>query len=488
MEFTATDLWDRVLGAVRPSMPEQSFKAWLAATRAVSLSESALEVEASSEFHAEWIEDKYGPVLEELTQSIVGRAIQLKIVAGDGALPVFPAVEVVPPESPDRTPPAPSRPASPPATAGTGSAGAAPTGSAPRRGRVRPALNDRYTFQRFVVGSNNQLASAACHAVADQPARMYNPLFLYGGVGLGKTHLMHAIGNHLLGESDGADILYITTEQFVNDLVTSIREGKTREFRQRYREVDLLLVDDVHFMKDKEGTQEEFFHTFNALYDARKQIILTSDRPPKEIKGLEDRLVSRFEWGLVVDIKPPDWETRVAILRKKAEDDGLVLDPEVIDFIARSCTASVRELEGAVIKLLAYSSLTHQEITVELARTALSGMIRDPSDAEPAPPSSLTPELVRERVASAWNVTADGLASKRRTKNLTEPRQVAMYLIREMLDTPLVAIGEVFGGRDHSTVIHSIRKVETAMASDPAFARRIEAVRGGLLERPGGRG
>ncbi|MBT8336183.1 MAG: chromosomal replication initiator protein DnaA [Gemmatimonadetes bacterium] len=489
MEFTATDLWDRVLAAVRPSMPEQSYKAWLSATRAVALSDSALEVEASSEFHAEWIEDKYGSVLEELTQSLVGRPILLTIKAGDGAHPVFPAVEVVPPDLPEHAPPAPSQPILQRSPGGHSPRGPhSPGGHDQRRARVRPALNDRYTFERFVVGSNNQLASAACHAVADQPARMYNPLFLYGGVGLGKTHLMHAIGNHLLSESDGADILYITTEQFVNDLVTSIREGKTREFRQRYRKVDLLLVDDVHFMKEKEGTQEEFFHTFNALYDARKQIILTSDRPPKEIKGLENRLVSRFEWGLVVDIKPPDWETRVAILRKKAEDDGLVLDPEVIDFIARSCTASVRELEGAVIKLLAYSSLTHQEITVELARTALSGMIGSTMGDEPQLPSSLTPEVVRERVASAWNVTPDGLASKRRTKNLTEPRQVAMYLIREMLDTPLVAIGEVFGGRDHSTVIHSIRKVENTLASDVAFARRVESIREGLRDGPRGRG
>ena len=488
MEFTASDLWARVLAAVRPTMPEQSFKAWLSATKAVALTDSELEVEASSQFHAEWIEDKYHPTLEELTQSLVGRPIRLRIVAGAGAHPVFPAVEVVAPEpsppahqEPDRAPVPPrSRPHSSPGPAGTR--------PQTRSRRVRPALNDRYTFERFVVGSNNQLASAACHAVADQPARMYNPLFLYGGVGLGKTHLMHAIGNHLLAESDEADILYITTEQFVNDLVTSIREGKTREFRQRYREVDLLLVDDVHFMKDKEGTQEEFFHTFNALYDARKQIILTSDRPPKEIKGLEDRLVSRFEWGLVVDIKPPDWETRVAILRKKAEDDGLVLDPEVIDFIARSCTASVRELEGAVIKLLAYSSLTHQEITVELARTALSGMIRTDAMDGFGSVDSLSPETIRDRVASAWNVTPDGLASKRRTKNLTEPRQVAMYLIRELLDTPLVAIGEVFGGRDHSTVIHSIRKVETALDRDPGFAHRVRGVREGLTDGAGGRG
>lgn len=462
MEFTATDLWSRVLSAVRPGMPEQSFKAWLSATTAVALTDTALQVEAPSQFHAEWIEDKYLPLLDGLVHSLVGRPIRLEILAGSdaGPVPVIPAIEASPPPRPEPPPP--------PEQTRT---------STPNPRVSRPLLNERYTFDRFVVGSNNQLASAACNAVAEQPARMYNPLFLYGGVGLGKTHLMHAIGNRILEDAPEAKVLYITTEQFVNDLVTSIREGRTREFRQRYREVDLLLVDDVHFMKEKEGTQEEFFHTFNALYDARKQIILTSDRPPKDIKGLEVRLVSRFEWGLVVDIKPPDWETRVAILRKKAEDDGLTLDPAVIDFIARSCTASVRELEGAVIKLLAYSSLTNQDITESLARTALSGMIRTDDREEMSPTAALTPLRIRELVAREWDVRPEALASKRRTKDLTVPRQVAMFLIKEFLDTPLVAIGDVFGGRDHSTVIHSIRKVEERMAGDAAFAARVQGLR-----------
>ncbi len=470
MEFTATELWSRVLSAVRPGMPEQSFKTWLSATKAVALTDSALQVEAPSQFHAEWIEDKYLPLLDGILHSVVGRPIRIEVLEGSdaGPVPMIPVVEAAPPPQPEPRPPEPTRTATP----------------TPRVSR--PQLNERYTFDRWVVGGNNQLASAACNAVAEQPARMYNPLFLYGGVGLGKTHLMHAIGNRILEDASTAKVLYITTEQFVNDLVTSIRDGKTREFRQRYREVDLLLVDDVHFMKEKEGTQEEFFHTFNALYDARKQIVLTSDRPPKEIKGLEARLVSRFEWGLVVDIKPPDWETRVAILRKKAEDDGLTLDPAVIDFIARSCTASVRELEGAVIKLLAYSSLTNQDITEPLARTALSGMIRTDDREEMSPTAALTPLRIREVVAQAWEVKSDALASKRRTKDLTVPRQVAMFLIKEFLDTPLVAIGEVFGGRDHSTVIHSIRKVEDTMAEDPGFAARVEQLRSSLNGTDGG--
>jgi chromosomal replication initiator protein len=348
-----------------------------------------------------------------------------------------------------------------PSTAGGGHGHAPSTAS----------LNERYTFKRFVVGNNNQLAHAACRAVADKPARMYNPLFLYGGVGLGKTHLMHAIGNRILENAPGSRIMYVSSEQFTNDLVTSIQTGVMAEFRRRYRAMDLLLVDDVHFLEGKERTQEEFFHTFNALYDAQKQIILTSDRPPKEIPGLEARLISRFEWGLVADIKPPDYETRVAILRKKASDDDLTLDDEVIDFIAHACTASVRELEGAVIKLLAYSSLTNQEITVSLARTALAGMLRE--DVEEDLAASLSPQRVKDVVAREWNVKPEALASKRRTKDVTVPRQVAMYLLKELLHLPLVQIGDLFGGRDHSTVIHSCRKVQAQMEEDPAFNGKV---------------
>ena len=267
---------------------------------------------------------------------------------------------------------------------------------------------------------------------------------------------------------------YVPTEQFMNELVTSIQEGTAADFRRRYRQMDLLLVDDVHFLERKERTQEEFFHTFNALYDAHKQIVLTSDRPPKEIPGLEERLISRFEWGLVADIKPPDYETRVAILRKKATDDALTLDADVIDFVARSCTSSVRELEGAIIKLLAYSSLKRQDITVSLAQTALQGMLASSLSQER---NRLTPERIRRAVADRWDVEAGALASQRRTKDLTVPRQIAMYLMRDMLDLPLVRIGEFFGGRDHSTVIHSIRKVEDGLNRDPNLRRKIEALR-----------
>jgi chromosomal replication initiator protein len=336
-------------------------------------------------------------------------------------------------------------------------------------------LNERYTFDRFVVGANNQLSAAACRAVAEAPARMYNPLFIYGGVGLGKTHLMHAIGTCC--SRDGSKrVAYVSSERFTNDLIASIQEGRMADFRRRYRDIDLLLIDDVHFLGEKERTQEEFFHTFNALHDAQRQIVMTSDRPPKEIPGLEERLVSRFEWGLVTDIKPPDLETRVAILRKKAEDDSISLADEVLDYIARNCRSNVRELEGAVIKLLAYSSLTRREVTLDLARSAGRRAARGAgrrADGRPDP---------RARRAE-WGVSVDGLMSKKRTKELTVPRQVAMYLIRELLDLSLVEIGNLFGGRDHSTVIHAVNKVEEELARDDAFRARVELLRGGSTGR-----
>jgi len=455
MELTASELWSRILQMVQTGLPEQAFRTWLAGTTPVALSDRELLVEAPSRFHVEWLEDRYRTLLEEAAARIVGRHLSVSFSTGDSpSLPPVPTVELTSSPESFRSP-SESRSASP---------HAAPD----------PGLNRRYTFDRFVVGGDNQLAAAACSAVAEKPARRYNPLFLYGGVGLGKTHLMHAIGNAILHSDPTTQVAYVPSEQFMNELVTSIQEGTAAEFRRRYRRMDLLLVDDVHFLEGKERTQEEFFHTFNALYDAHKQIVLTSDRPPKEIPGLEERLVSRFEWGLVADIKAPDYETRVAILRKKAAYDTLTLDPEVIDFIARSCTSSVRELEGAVIKLLAYSSLKNQEISISLAKTALRGMWGSKASDDA---SRITPERIQDSVAKQWSVTSAGLVSKRRTKDLTVPRQVAMYLIRDLLDLPLVKIGYYFGGRDHSTVIHSIRKVEGMIAGEPSFRRKVQALK-----------
>ena len=416
MELSASDLWTQVLASARAGMPEQSYRTWLSSTDASTLTEVELVVEAPSQFHVEWIEDKYGSLLSELTRRVVGRPLRLLFRASRLSASTVPLLELSQP-APEVSGRTSAAETSPPA----GRAGS-------MEAQAVPGLNERYTFDRFVVGSNNQLAAAASRAVAENPARMYNPLFLYGGVGLGKTHLMHAIGTMIIEREPSSRVTYVSSEQFTNQLVTSIQEGTMPVFRRRYRQMDLLLVDDVHFLEGKERTQEEFFHTFNALYDAQKQIILTSDRPPKELSGLEERLVSRFEWGLVADIKPPDYETRVAILRKKASDDHIVLDDEVIDYIAHSCTASVRELEGAVIKLLAFSSLTNQEITTALARSALSGVLRGEDWRRTV---RLTPETIRDLVAQRWKVRPEALASKQRTRDLMVPRQIAMYLIKE---------------------------------------------------------
>ena len=452
MEFTADELWSRVLDTTRDKLQGQTYRTWLAATTVVGVTDSEILVEVPSEFHVEWISLRYGPLLQDVVQQILGRPLTLTFRCTDPAsAPPIPTIEVTP--------------------QALGTTPRAPTGD---RAGSPSTLNQRYVFERFVVGNNNQLATAACHAVADKPALMYNPLFLYGGVGLGKTHLMHAIGNEVLLADPTMRVAYVPSEQFTNDLVTAIQQGTTADFRRRYRQMDLLLVDDIQFLKGKERTQEEFFHTFNALYNARKQIVLTSDRPPKDIPGLEERLISRFEWGLVADIKSPDYETRVAILRKKADDDGLMVSHEVMDFIAQSCTSSVRELEGAIIKLLAYSSITNQDVSVDLARKALQGSFVSTSGNGS---SVLTPEHIRKLVAERWHVREEALCSKRRTKDLTVPRQVAMYLIRDLLDYPLAHIGRLFGDRDHSTVIHSIRKVDDAMSTDDEFRRSVEGVR-----------
>lgn len=457
MELTAAELWERIREIAKGSIPEQSFRTWLAHTEASALSSDELILDAPSRFHVEWIEDKFGGVLESAAHRVLGRPLTVSVTCRQERASIpLPSLEL---EG--------AQPSADPAASAPGfpSDASAPPPEPPR-------LNERYTFERFVVGTNNQLAAAACRAVAEKPARMYNPLFLYGGVGLGKTHLMHAIGHQILADDPHRRVCYLSSEQFTNELVSSIRSGSMAAFRRRFREMDLLLVDDIHFLEGKERTQEEFFHTFNALYDAQRQIILTSDRAPKDIPGLEERLISRFEWGLVVDIKAPDYETRMAILRKKAEDDGLALDDEVIDFIAHSCTASVRELEGAVIKLLAYSSLTHQEITPKLARRALRGVLGRKREGP-----VLSPERIREMVARRWRVRPEALASRRRTRDLTVPRQVAMYLIKQTLGISLVQIGEIFGGRDHSTVIHSIKKVEKEMADNPEFREQVDAAR-----------
>ncbi|MGK2963934.1 MAG: chromosomal replication initiator protein DnaA, partial [Gemmatimonadaceae bacterium] len=346
-----------------------------------------------------------------------------------------------------------------------------------------PQLSDRYTFDHFVIGKSNELAAAAAHAVSQAPGKVYNPLFIYGATGLGKTHLMQAIAHDILDRSPQARVTFVGTEQFTNELVAAIQTRTNAAFRRQYRETDLLLVDDVHFLKGKEATQEEFFHTFNALYEAGRQIILTSDRAPSEIAGLEGRLVSRFQWGMVADIELPDFEHRVAILKQKAQIDHLehTIPDDVIRFIAENVRSSVRELEGSIIKLLAYASLKHQEISVDVAREALRDKLRTGDYTTDGSQPSLSIISIQQVVAREWGVTPEGLRSKTRTKILTLPRQIAMFLTRELLGTQLMEIGNAFGGRDHSTVIHSIEKINTAVHADPLFKTRVDKLRS-LLE------
>jgi len=462
MELTASEAWTSITASAREVLPEQTIRTWLTPTEAVALSEDTLVVAAPTRFAVEWIEDKYGDLLRQIVQRELGPEMVLQFEhKGSSERIEFP--ELRGPndgEASEIAGPAPDSVRGPSTDTSTVDRSTAEA--------VRlSGLNSRYTFERFVIGNNSQLAAAASRGVADRPATIYNPLFIYGDTGLGKTHLMHAVGNEILGRDPSAQIAYITSEQFTNEMISAIQDSRTPQFRQRYRKIDVLLVDDVHFLGNKEGTQEEFFHTFNSLYNAHKQIVVTSDRPPQEIPGLQERLVSRFEWGLVTDIKPPDFETRVAILQKKAAEDNLVIEEDVIEFIARNRKTSVRQLEGAVIKLLAYSSLTRREMTLDLAREALGPRLEDEEDRGP------TPEEIRRRTADVWGVSVDNLVSKRRTKQLTVPRQVAMYLIKTLLDLPYTEIGGLFGGRDHSTVIHSVNKVEADMASNAEFRHRV---------------
>jgi chromosomal replication initiator protein len=471
LELTATEVWVRIQDSIRDDVPDHAFSSWIEGVRAVALTDVELLLEAGNRFKAEWLEDKYGELLEARAGDVVGRAIRIA-VRGASSPDAFspPTVrvestveidEVPEPRPSDRSPTwSPARPTS------------------PLLGARSPSLNERYTFERFVVGTNNQLATAAATAAADKPGRLYNPLVFYGGVGLGKTHLMHAIGHRMLQSNPDARVAYVSAEQFMNEMINAIQRGTTAQFRARYREMDLLLVDDVQFLRNKESTQDEFFHTFNALYDSHRQIVLTGDRPPREMEGVEERLVSRFDWGLTVDFRPPDLETRIAILRRKAEEEGLMLEGDVIECIAHSCTSSVRELEGAVIKLLAVSSVWNQEITPDFARRVLALRRREQ---EPRSPMA-SPEKIQDSIAKAWRVRTESLAAKTRTRTVTEARRVAMYAMRKMLEMPLTEIGRCFGGRDHSTVLYSIRKIERRMEYDGEFRERVREVMQDLRE------
>ncbi|KAF1085907.1 Chromosomal replication initiator protein DnaA [Sporotomaculum syntrophicum] len=332
-------------------------------------------------------------------------------------------------------------------------------------------LNPRYNFENYVVGNNNRFAHAACLAVAESPAKGYNPLFIYGGVGLGKTHLMHAIGHYARQNNNSNYIVaYVTSEKFTNNLIRAIREEKTVEFKNIYRNIDILLIDDIQFLAGKEATQEEFFHTFNTLYEANKQIVISSDRPPKDIPTLEDRLRSRFEWGLITDIQPPDYETRIAILQKKAQLENLTVSDEVISFIADRIQSNIRELEGALIRVTAYSSLNNELIDRDKAAEILKDLLPDKK------PTKITIELIQQKVAGYFNIKLDDMKSKKRTRAIAYPRQIAMYLCRELTTESLPKIGNYFGGKDHTTVLHAHEKIATEISSDSTLSQTINNI------------
>ena len=453
MTLTATEIWTRILDRARHELPEQTFRTWLEPTEPLALEGDSIIVGSPDQFAADWNESKHAELLTSLAPIALGHPLSVVFRVHTerktrNQMDLFVAPPPVAPETRQK------------------------------EGSINAHLSPRYTFEHFVIGKSNELAAAAAHAVSQAPGRVYNPLFLYGDTGLGKTHLMQAVAHAVSERQPETRITFIGTEQFTNEMIGSIRERTTQEFRRRYRETDLLLVDDVQFLKGKESTQEEFFHTFNALYEAGRQIILTSDRPPSEIPGLEARLVSRFQWGMVADIELPDLEHRIAILRNKASIDHLemTIPEEVIRFIAEHVRSSVRELEGSIIKLLAYASLKHREITVDVAREALRDKLR-PGEISLATSIGLSADVIQQTVAKEWGVTTEGLRSKTRTKALTAPRQVAMFLMRELLALQLVEIGAAFGGRDHSTVIHSLERVGAMLREDPSFAQRIARLR-----------
>jgi chromosomal replication initiator protein len=435
-------IWQDTLALIEKELSKPSFETWLKSTKPISLSEDAIEIGVPNDFAKEWLETRYINLIKNTLQFVTQREMKVKFLIPSIEEPVM-----------EKKP--------------------LPIINNKNNGNDDhniSQLNPKYTFDSFVIGNGNRFANAASLAVAEAPAKAYNPLFIYGGVGLGKTHLMHAIGHFILQSTPNSKVLYLSSEKFTNELINSIRDDKTVDFRNKYRNIDVLLIDDIQFLAGKERTQEEFFHTFNALHEANKQLIISSDRPPKEIPTLEDRLRSRFEWGLIADIQPPDLETRIAILRKKAKVDNLDIPNEVMHYIASNIDTNIRELEGALIRVVAYSSLINKEISVALTTEALKDIL--PSSR----PKLITISLIQETVAHYFKLKLEDFSAKKRTRTVAFPRQVAMYLSRELTDCSLPKIGEEFGGRDHTTVMHAHEKISTEKQTDPRLANVIKEI------------
>ncbi|WP_425449239.1 chromosomal replication initiator protein DnaA [Dethiothermospora halolimnae] len=438
MNLNLDEVWQNSLNLIKSELTEVSFNTWLKTIEPVSIKNNIIYLAAPNEFTKGILEARYLTLIKNAIKQITNNDFDINFT--------IPGEEV-------------SNKVGQPAKENN---------QAPENTISRSQLNPKYTFDTFVIGNSNRFAHAASLAVAEAPAKAYNPLFIYGGVGLGKTHLMHAIGHYILNQNPNANVVYVSSEKFTNQLINSIRDDRNVEFRNRYRNVDVLLIDDIQFIAGKERTQEEFFHTFNALHEANKQIIISSDRPPKEIPTLEDRLRSRFEWGLIADIQPPDLETRIAILRKKANVENIDIPNDVTLHIATKIQSNIRELEGALIRIVAYSSLTNKDITVDLATEALKDIISNNK------PKEVTAKLIKEVVSNNLNVKLEDLVSKKRTRSIAYPRQIAMYICRELTDLSLPKIGDEFGGRDHTTVIHAYEKVSTNIKKDPEFKEKVE--------------
>lgn len=438
MPSSLLNTWEKTLEIIKSELTEVSFNTWLKTIEPISYQNNKIVLGVPNDFTKGILEARYVVLISNALQQVTGEQIHVtfRIPTEEIQKEVYKEDNI---SISDEIPSA--------------------------------NLNEKYTFETFVIGNSNRFAHAASLAVAEAPAEAYNPLFIYGGVGLGKTHLMHAIGHYILNQNPKAKVMYVSSEKFTNELINSIRDDKNVEFRNRYRNIDVLLVDDIQFIAGKESTQEEFFHTFNALHDANKQIIISSDRPPKEIPTLEDRLRSRFEWGLIADIQPPDLETRIAILRKKANVENLEVPNEVMHFIANKIQSNIRELEGALIRIVAYSSLTGQDITVDLANEALKDIISGNS------PKKITVPIIKEVISDYFNIKIEDFNSKKRTRAIAFPRQIAMYLCRELTDLSLPKVGEEFGGRDHSTVIHACDKISNDIKKDLNLRNTIEKLK-----------
>jgi len=461
MPTTATDshVWNTVKAELASAVPTDIFETWLASVECDCLDDEHVRLTVPSDFAAIWINDNYRDLIAQKFRHVLGHAVSLDIRSGGTEQTSETATAQAAPEP--AAAPAPSRPA---------------RRVVPIEERIMGAssLNPRNTFETFVVGSNSQLAHAAALAVAQAPAQAYNPLFLYGETGLGKTHLMHAVGHHVLHTNENARVAYLSCEKFTNEYIQALQDNALTQFRRRYRNVDVLLLDDVQFLSGKERIQEEFFHTFNDLFESGKQIFLSSDRPASEIARLESRLVSRFQWGLMADIQPPDLETREAILRSKAASLKTEIDPEVIAFIAKHISRNIRRLEGALLKVASYSALSGEPVNVAAAEKLLGDMLMEEAQQQ------VTIETIQKRVADFFQLRLADMVSRRRPANIAGARQIAMYLSRILTRHSLQEIGEAFGGRDHGTVIHACRAVENLMEQDASVRSNVEFLKNQL--------